>query len=54
MSMSQAALLLTDTDKSITEIMHILNYANRTYFYQVFREKYGMTPKIYRNQNSNL
>ena len=48
--LEEAACMLRHTDKSISEIMQTLNYSNRTYFYRIFREKYGMTPKEYRNK----
>lgn len=51
LSMEEAARLLAQTDMSVGEIMHSLRYANRTYFYRIFREKYGMTPKAYRSSN---
>ena len=49
LSLEEAARLLAATDLSVSEIMHRLQYANRTYFYRVFQEKYGMTPKAYRS-----
>ena len=48
--LTEAAKLLTETDKNISEIVHELNYTNRTYFYRIFKEKYGMTPREYRNK----
>ena len=48
--LEEAAYMLRHTDKSISEIMQTLNYSNRTYFYRIFREQYGMTPKEYRNK----
>ena len=48
--LEEAAYMLRHTDKSISEIMQSLNYSNRTYFYRIFREKFGTTPKEYRNQ----
>jgi len=44
--------LLRDTDDTVAEIMQILGYSNRTYFYRIFRQKYGLTPKEYREQPS--
>ena len=47
-SLEKAALLLRTTDKSIGAILQELRYTNRTYFYRIFHEKYGMTPRAYR------
>ena len=51
-SLEEAAVLLRDTDDTVAEIMQILGYSNRTYFYRIFRQKYGLTPKEYREQPS--
>ena len=47
-SLEKAALLLRTTDRSIGAILQELHYTNRTYFYRIFHEKYGMTPRAYR------
>lgn len=39
-----AATLLTSTQLSINEIIERCGYQNKTYFYRVFRNKYGKTP----------
>jgi len=49
--LEKAAYDLTNSDKSISQIIHELNYTNRTYFYRIFNEKYGMTPTEYRKNN---
>lgn len=49
-ALEEAAVFLQETDHSVSEIMQILGYSNRTYFYRIFREKYGVTPKEFRNQ----
>ena len=49
-SLEEAATMLRDTDHSVMEIMQTLGYSNRTYFYRIFRQKYGITPKEYRIQ----
>lgn len=46
--LSQAVLLLEDTDMTILEIMNAVGYENSSFFYHVFREAYGMSPKEYR------
>lgn len=46
--MNKAARLLSSTDEPISSIMTLLSFSNRTYFYRLFKEHYGMTPKEYR------
>ena len=43
-----AAELLEQTDDSITEISSRLGFENRSYFYRIFRDQYGVTPAEYR------
>lgn len=47
---SQASFLLMTTTLSVEEIILAVGYDNSSYFYRVFREKYGMTPKQYRKK----
>lgn len=49
-TMKKAASLLTDTDKSISAIETQLGFTNRTHFYKMFKNKYGVTPGKYRSQ----
>lgn len=44
----KAEKLLRETGTSISDIISYLGYSNRTYFYRIFREQYGMTPQKYR------
>lgn len=46
--MKKAAKYLKETDESIGTIAAKLHFTNRTHFYNLFKEKYGMTPKEYR------
>lgn len=48
--LSQAVYLLTHTRLDIAGISADVGYENRSYFYRIFNEKYGMTPKDYRNK----
>ena len=48
--MSVAEKLLLTTDKSISEIAKELNLKNESYFFVLFKKKYGVTPLKYRNQ----
>ena len=49
--MKKAADELTHTKKSISEIALELQFSNRTHFYKLFKEKYGVTPKEFRCKN---
>lgn len=46
--LKKAAQCLTETDDSVSAIAARLKFTNRTHFYALFREKYGVTPKEYR------
>ena len=46
--LKKAAQCLTETDESISAIAARLKFTNRTHFYALFKEKYGVTPKEYR------
>lgn len=51
--LEEARSLLTFSDKSIGEISSYLYFSSQSYFQNVFKEKYGMTPKSYR-ENKHL
>ena len=44
----QAVVFLEDTKMTIAEIMNAVGYENSSFFYRRFKEKYGMSPKQYR------
>lgn len=46
--MKQAVYLLTSSALPVTDIIESVGYANTSYFYRKFKEKYGMSPKEYR------
>ena len=46
--LQQAAYLLQNTTLSIDKIIVHIGYENSSYFYRVFREKYGCSPSEYR------
>lgn len=52
--MSQSAYLLATTHISISDIGIHVGYDNSSYFYRLFKEYYGMSPKEYRSENSAL
>lgn len=45
--LSKAVELLKMSSYSITEIIELVGYENPTYFYKIFEEKYGVTPRKY-------
>lgn len=45
--LSKAADLLKMSSYSISEIIERVGYENPTYFYKIFEEKYGVTPRKY-------
>ncbi|HIT89904.1 MAG TPA: helix-turn-helix domain-containing protein [Candidatus Merdenecus merdavium] len=46
--LKKASELLRSSDASISSISASLNFNNRTHFYDLFKEKYGVTPGEYR------
>lgn len=46
--LSKAIELIKSTNYSIVEIKELIGYENPTYFYKIFKEKFGMTPREYR------
>lgn len=47
--LEEAKSLLHYTDKTISEISEYLCFSSQSYFQNVFKVKYGITPKEYRN-----
>ena len=48
--LNHAEKLLISTNKSIAEIAENVGYHNKGFFYRIFKEKYGVTPKEYRKE----
>lgn len=46
--LGEAARLLLSTDLSVRDICLSVGYENKTVFYDLFKKKYGMTPREYR------
>ncbi len=46
--MHKSIQLLCDTDLSVSNIINAVGYENTSYFYRVFEEEYGVSPKEYR------
>lgn len=49
--MSAASILLTDTDKSITDIAYQLGYSSVEHFSHAFKRYYGMMASAYRQEH---
>ncbi len=50
--MDKAEQLLIETRLSISDIILAVGYDNTSYFYRVFRERYGMSPREYRERRT--
>ncbi|MDF2611975.1 MAG: transcriptional regulator, AraC family [Lachnospiraceae bacterium] len=48
--LNQAIYLLSSTNLSIADIIVAVGYDNTSYFHRVFKERYGVTPKEYRDK----
>ena len=46
--LKSAAALLEESNMSDEDIMTNVGYENSSFFYRIFREKYGCSPKEYR------
>ncbi len=47
--LSQATWFLHNTDWNVDEIARAVGYENMTYFHRLFRERFGVSPRQYRN-----
>lgn len=47
-----AKKLLSDTEMTIVEVIAAVGYENLTYFYKIFKEKYGCTPSELKGGNT--
>ncbi len=52
--LEESKSLLTYTDKSLAEISSYLCFSNQSYFQNVFKKQYGITPLQYRKQNQRI
>lgn len=48
--LTQAAFLLTTTNLSVQDIGNSIGYENLSYFHRIFKDKYGMSPRQYRER----
>lgn len=52
--LNQAVYLLTNTAMSVMDIGLAVGYDNLSYFHRIFRERYGMTPRRYRQSGADF
>lgn len=50
--LQQAIYLLSQTTLSVDDIIDAIGYNNSSFFYRIFREKYGCSPKEYRMRDT--
>jgi AraC family L-rhamnose operon regulatory protein RhaS len=50
--LNQAAHLLSATKLPITDIIYMVGYDNTSYFHKIFRKRYCVSPKQYRNMEN--
>jgi AraC-like DNA-binding protein len=46
---NKAVELLNNTKLTVADIIAVVGYDNTSYFHRIFKEKYHMTPKQYRD-----
>ena len=49
----EAQMLLRTTDYPVKQIAQMTGYQNANYFFNVFKQKTGMSPNLYRSENSS-
>ena len=47
--LSQAAWMLRNTHERVEDVARAMGYENISYFHRIFRERFGLTPKKYRD-----
>lgn len=50
--LNKAVELMCDIDLPIADIIAAVGYENNSYFHRVFKERYHMTPRVFRMENS--
>ena len=49
--LNKSVELMCDTDLPISDIIAAVRYENNSYFHRVFKERYHMTPRVFREKN---
>ena len=49
--LNKSVELLCDTKLPISDIIAAVGYENNSYFHRVFKERYHMTPRVFREKN---
>ena len=49
--LNKSVELMCDTDLAISDIIAAVGYENNSYFHRVFKERYHMTPRAFREKN---
>ena len=52
--LAQAAFLLRNTDRNVSDIAFAVGYENISYFHRIFADSYGKSPRHYRVQERTL
>lgn len=52
--LEEACELLAYSDRSLSEISAYLGYSSQSYFQNVFKKQYGITPRQYRNEQRKI
>ena len=50
--LSQSEYLLRSSNMKVSDVATSVGYSNMSYFHRIFEEKFGMSPKKYRDKNS--
>ena len=51
-SLLQAKKMLVETDSNVSEVMEKLGFKNASYFYELFKEEYGILPGEFKKANA--
>ena len=52
--LSKSEELMKTTDMNVSQILYSLGFSSRSYFSKIFKEKYEVSPKNYRDQNNSF
>lgn len=52
--LERAAFFLNNSDRSILDIVEAVGYTDKSYFYKIFKKKFGKTPEAFRRENHSV